>query len=65
MAFLMEVRGADAPLLALLVLVAEGPGVCDAPLLALLVLVAHTCEFWLGQLCPMWPWRLHLKHLPS
>jgi hypothetical protein len=45
MAFLMEEGGTDMPLLTLLVLVAEGPGVCDAPLLALLVLVARSWEF--------------------
>jgi hypothetical protein len=41
---------------------AEG---ADVPLLAVLVLVARTWEFWLGQLRPMCPWHLHLKHLPS
>jgi hypothetical protein len=35
----------NVPLLAVLVLVAEGPGFCDAPLLALLVLVVRTWEF--------------------
>jgi hypothetical protein len=63
MAFLMEVRGTDAPLL--LVLVAGVGCVWGAPLLAILVLVVRTWEFWLGQLHPMCPWRLHLKHLPS
>jgi hypothetical protein len=48
------------PLLAVLVLVAS----CEVSLV-LLVSVARICEFWLGQLRPMCPWRLHLKHLPS
>src|ERR1700675_707715 len=50
----------------------DGTGVLGAPLLAVLVLVAlivvsvaRACEFWLRQLRPMCPVRLHLKHLPS
>jgi hypothetical protein len=61
--FLMEWDGPSvlgAPLLAILVLVAS----CEVSLV-LLVSVARICEFWLGQLRPMCPWRLHLKHLPS
>jgi hypothetical protein len=42
MAFLMEVRGAGAPLLPLLVLVARGMEIWGVPLLPLLVLVACT-----------------------
>jgi hypothetical protein len=52
----------DAPLLAVLVLVVfwEVP-----PLLTVLVSVVCIWEFELGQLHPMCPWHLHLKHLPS